>query len=143
MHRRGRSPGHPESSQPDPGDPKSWLRFVELDPFSPAWRRLGLGDVDLRSLQILICTAPTAGPLIVGTGGLRKLRFAPEHWHQGKRGAVRVYYAFFQSAGLVALIFAHAKSDAEALSASQRAQIKNLLREVERALETSNDRSHP
>lgn len=71
-------------------NPKEWLNFVELDPFTPAWKRLGLGDEDLRALQISICSWPDHGSVMSGTGGLRKIRFAPESWKTGLSGAARV-----------------------------------------------------
>ena len=116
-------------------DPKEWLNFVELDPFTPAWRRLGLGDHDLRALQIAICAWPDQAPVVPGTGGLRKLRFAPEGWKGGKSGAARVYYAYFPQFGLVALIYAHSKDDMEAIDAATKKEIRNLIQQVQRYLE--------
>lgn len=118
-----------------PDKPPHWLWFVELDPFPPAWKRLRLGDDDLRSLQISIVLLPELAPVIRGTGGVRKLRFAPRSWNTGKSGAVRVSYAYFPSHGLVALIFAHDKSQAESIPAGQRATLRALIADIQRFLD--------
>ena len=115
-------------------DPKQWLNFVELDPFAASWKRLGLGDSDLRLLQIAICAWPEHAPVMAGTGGLRKLRFAPGGWKGGKSGAARVYYAYFPEFGLVALIYAHAKDEMETIDAATRNEIKALIQQVHRYL---------
>lgn len=44
--------------------------------------------VDLQALERILIANPDAGDVIPGTGGLRKLRFAPPSWHTGKRGGV-------------------------------------------------------
>lgn len=119
-----------------PSDPEYWLHFVELDPFAPAWKRLGLGDPDLRDLQITICSNPEDAPVISGTGGLRKLRFAPRGWNTGKRGALRVYYAWFPDFGLIALIHAHAKNEMESITAAQKAAIRGLLLQIHEYLKS-------
>jgi hypothetical protein len=115
-------------------DPKFWLCFVELDPFGPAWKKLGLRDGDLRDLQISLCFSPSGSPIIQGTGGLRKLRFAPKSWKMGQSGAVRVYYVYFQKFGLIALVLAHAKNERESISESQKRQVKALIEEIESTL---------
>ena len=117
-------------------DPKEWLNFVELDPFAPSWKRLGLGDAELRALQIAICAWPDHAPVMAGTGGLRKLRFAPAVWKGGKSGAARVYYAYFPEFGLVALIYAHSKDDMETIDAATRNEVKALIQQVHRYLAT-------
>src|SRR3954470_16788599 len=70
------------------------LTLIQLTTFAAKWSKLGLTDEDLRSLEGLFLADPEAGDVIPGTGGLRKIRFAPPTWHTGKRGASRVIYAF-------------------------------------------------
>jgi len=115
-------------------EPREWLNFVELDPFTVAWKRLGLEDEALRALQIAICMQPTAAPVMSGTGGLRKMRFAPAAWRTGQSGAARVYYSYFPDYGLVALIYVHTKSGMEAIDDRTKKVIKGLIVEIERFL---------
>jgi hypothetical protein len=71
--------------------PDQFLHFVELDEFRDDWQKLGLDvEDDLLALQLRLMRDPAEGDLIVGTGGLRKLRFAPS----GVRPASAVEYAF-------------------------------------------------
>lgn len=68
-------------------EPAELLHFIELRAFTEAWdHHLGLGDDELTALQILIMMQPKGAPVVAGTGGLRKLRFAAES--QGTGNAV-------------------------------------------------------
>ena len=61
-------------SYPSTGiNPSDWLRFVQLDPFTRKWTKLGLGDDDLRALEIFIMSASDRAPVVRGSGGLRKI----------------------------------------------------------------------
>jgi len=61
--------------------------FVMMPEFDRQWKLRGLNDNDLKRLQEYLLLEPTAGKVINGTGGLRKIRFAFEG--QGKSGSVR------------------------------------------------------
>lgn len=50
--------------------------FVELPSFRHEWLSMGLTDEDLKQLQIELLANPTVGAAMVGTGGVRKMRFA-------------------------------------------------------------------
>jgi hypothetical protein len=65
------------------------LVFVELTPFV-RFREQHWADDELRALQRFLLVTPTAGDVIRGTGGLRKLRWAGSG--RGKRGGARVIY---------------------------------------------------
>src|SRR5437763_267871 len=65
------------------------LTLVQLSSFVAKWRRIGLTDEDLQSLEEILLRDPESGDLIPGTGGLRKVRFGPPSMHRGKRGATR------------------------------------------------------
>jgi hypothetical protein len=69
-----------------------------------------------------------------GTGGLRKLRFAPPSWHIGKSGATRVGYAHFPEHDAVFLIVIYSKGEKDNLSQDQRNQMKSLLGRIEQSL---------
>ncbi len=110
------------------------LAFVELRPFQEAWRALRLSDDDLIDLQNVILAAPQRHPVLSGAGGLRKLRFAPTSWAKGKRGAVRVGYAYLASYGIILLVIAYDKSQKEDLSAGEKKTIRRLLERIEKDL---------
>src|SRR5438132_13767829 len=110
--------GQPPSPQTFP--PEELLTFIELRPFTRRWQQLGLDDTDLQALQLLIMIRPKAGDVIAGTGGVRKLRFAPPQWRLGKRGALRVCYAYVEQAGTIVLGLVYAKGENDDLSSKEK-----------------------
>ena len=68
--------------------------FVALPSFLSGWKALGLDEPDLRRLELELLDDPKAGPVMVGTGRARKVRFA--FAHRGKSGSVRVIYVDFE-----------------------------------------------
>jgi hypothetical protein len=111
--------------------PEDLLRFVELKPFTDGWNDLKLNDDDLMALQIMIMLNPKGCPVVNGTGGLRKLRFAPARWHTGKSGAARVCYAYLQTYGTVLLLIAYAKNEKDNLTPDEKKTIRSLLTRIE------------
>jgi hypothetical protein len=93
-----------------------------------------LNDDDLRALQIAIMTDPNRPPVISGTGGLRKLRFAPERWTSGKSGAARVCYVYFAEFSMALLAIAFSKNEKENLSRAERNQIKKVVDRIRQEL---------
>ena len=67
--------------------------FVEVPLFTKRWKEIGLGDDELRALQIMLLKDPESGPVMEGTGGIRKVRFSLEN--RGKSGGIRVCYTDF------------------------------------------------
>ncbi len=103
--------------------------FIEAHGFADDWNRLKLSDEDLSTLQIGIMANPTSAPVIPGTGGLRKLRFAPARWSKGKSGAVRVCYVYFKEFGIVLLVIAYAKSKRDDIPAAQKKSLRRFIQE--------------
>lgn len=52
--------------------------FVELPIFRFRWEAMGLDDDDLARLQRELLEDPKIGPVMQGTGGVRKMRFVFE-----------------------------------------------------------------
>lgn len=103
------------------------MLFVELEGFSDDWAALNLTLDGLFELQNAIRANPAGFPVIPGTGGLRKLRFAPLRSSKGKRGGVRVCYAYFPAREAVLLVWAYPKSQKENLSAQEKKAIRAYL----------------
>lgn len=112
--------------------PEDLLRFVELKPFTDGWKDLKLNDDDLAALQILIMLNPNGSPVVDGTGGLRKIRFAPARWQTGKSGAVRVGYVYLQEYGTVLLVIAYSKNEKDNLTPDEKKAIRSLLGRIKR-----------
>ena len=101
--------------------------FVELPPFEH-YRAEYLDDDGFQRLQRLLMLNSEAGPLIPGTGGLRKLRFGDERRGKGKRGGLRVIY-YWWDVGLQFWLFTiYDKDEMADLSKSQREMLKQMIK---------------
>lgn len=71
--------------------------FVELPSFE-RYRAQYLDDDAFRGLQNVLMCSPTAGAVIRGTNGLRKIRFSfnDRRRGKGKRGGLRVIYYWWE-----------------------------------------------
>lgn len=107
--------------------------FVEVPLFTKRWKEIGLSDGELRNLQLMLLKDPEAGPVIEGTGGIRKVRFPMEN--RGKSGSVRVCYTDFAEYEITYLITAFTKKEQENLTNEEKSVLKKLvktLRDAER-----------
>jgi len=100
--------------------------FIEVPLFTKRWKEIGLGDDDLLALQIMLLKDPASGPVMEGTGGIRKVRFPIEN--RGKSGSVRVCYADFEEYEVTYLITAFTKNEQENLTDSEKAVLKKLVK---------------
>lgn len=106
--------------------------FIQTDEFFKNWERLGLTDDDLRRLELEIMKNPQVGPVIQGTGKLRKMRFAFEN--KGKSGSSRVCYVDFLIHETVYLITVYSKNEKDNLSKAERNEIKKFIDILEKRL---------
>ncbi len=53
--------------------------FIEVPLFTKRWKEIGLNYRELRSLQMMLLKDPESGPVMEGTGGIRKVRFPLEN----------------------------------------------------------------
>ena len=105
------------------------LKFTELPDFTARCRREGLVDADLRALQNLLLANPDVGPVMAGTGGLRKLRYGRAG--RGKSGDVRVAYAHFPRYATVVFVAVFGKSDQANLTAAEKAVARRITPALE------------
>ncbi|HET6249144.1 MAG TPA: hypothetical protein VFE47_15730 [Tepidisphaeraceae bacterium] len=103
--------------------------LMQTPGFTRLWRAERMGDDDLRSLETLIMTDPLASPVMRGTGGLRKIRFAPPSRGKGKSGSMRVGYAQFPDYGLILLVTLFMKKDDANLSRRDQNVVAAFLAE--------------
>ena len=84
-----------------------------------------LSDSEYAELQEALRENPELGPVIRGTGGVRKVR-----WRQhgrGKRGGVRVIYYAKVKDGVIWMLTLYAKNEAESIPASVLRKIKEEI----------------
>lgn len=100
--------------------------FIEVPLFTKRWKEIGLSDEDLLALQIMLLKNPEFGPVMEGTGGIRKVRFALEN--RGKSGSVRVCYTDFAEYEVTYLITAFTKNEQANLSDEEKNVLKKLVK---------------
>lgn len=105
--------------------------LIQLSGFKRLWDSQKLPDEDLQALEAAIMRNPAGPSVMKGTGGLRKIRFAPPSRGKGKSGSMRVGYAQFPEVGRIYLITLFLKKDTDNLSAADRAAIKKLLADLD------------
>ncbi len=93
--------------------------FIEVPLFSKRWKEIGLGEDELRVLQIMLLKDPVSGPIMEGTGGIRKVRFPLQN--RGKSGSVRVCYTDFAEYEVIYLITAFQKRVRKILQRKKKA----------------------
>ena len=102
--------------------------FIEVPLFSKRWAEIELGDDELLSLQIMLLKDPQSGPVMEGTGGIRKVRFPFEH--RGKSGSVRVCYTDFEEYEVTYLITAFTKDEKDNLTKEEKNVLKKLVKSL-------------
>lgn len=102
--------------------------FHHFEAFTAKWKRLKLTDEDLQALEEQVAANPDAGDVMSGTGGLRKVRFAPPSWHTGKSGASRVCYVHVVRADAIGLMVIFAKNEKPNLSAEDKARVATTVK---------------
>jgi hypothetical protein len=110
-----------------PFRPEEWPRFVRFPSFTREWERFGLDDADLQALELEILKDPTRAPVLQGTGGLRKIRFAGLRAARGKSGAYRICYVHFPEFGTIALAVVFGKNEKDNLNQADRCAISAVI----------------
>lgn len=125
-------------------NPEDLLTFIQMDGFSDDWEEeLGFEDTDLQALEIMIMVAPTGPPIVPGTGGLRKIRFARSERNVGKSGGARVCYVYFEEWKIVLLVVAYGKNEKDDLDPDEKRAIRALIQREEVAFSRTRGKSPP
>ena len=98
------------------------MLFIETNIFTQQAAAL-LDDEDLRGLQNLLLEKPDRGPVVAGTGGLRKLRFALP-------GRARVIYYWQNDQDRIFLFLIYPKGAKDDLTSKEKTILKQLVKEL-------------
>jgi hypothetical protein len=98
--------------------------IVETSVFTRRVRAL-LADEEYRNLQVALVNRPNSGPVIPGSGGLRKVRWALSG--RGKRGGVRVIYYWAVKQEQLLMLFIFAKNERDDLSPDQLKSLRAIV----------------
>ena len=100
--------------------------FIESPAFTADVKEL-LSDEEYGALQDYLVGRPAAGPIITGTGGLRKVRWAVEG--RGKRGGARVIYYHVVAESQIRMILIYRKGIKDDLTPKEKAVLRKLNEE--------------
>jgi hypothetical protein len=92
-----------------------------------------LNEEERVAMEFFIACAPEDHPVIPGTGGFRKARWARSG--RGKSGGLRVVYFFLARPGRIYIASVYAKSRKENLSAVDRRILDRLAAQIKKGAE--------
>ena len=90
-----------------------------------------LNEEERLAMEFFIASAAEDHPVIPGTGGFRKARWA--RCCQGKSGGFRVVYFFLAEPGRVYMTAIYAKSRKDTLSAADQKVLAKLAAQIKKA----------
>jgi len=86
-----------------------------------------LSAEEYRKLQMALILHPGMGPIIPGSGGLRKVRWSIGG--RGKSGGVRTIYYWAVAADQILMLFLYAKNEQEDLTPDQLKVLRKIVEE--------------
>jgi len=98
--------------------------ILETSVFTRQVQKL-LTEDEYKELQFELVDRPDLGPIIPGSGGLRKVRWAGRG--RGKRGGVRVIYYWAVAQERILMLLIYAKSDQDDLSREQLQVLRKIV----------------
>ena len=90
-----------------------------------------LNEEERMAMEFFIACAPKDHPVMPGSGGFRKARWARRG--KGKSGGLRVVYFFVAELGRIYMAAIYAKSRKETLSAADRNVLARLAAQIKKA----------
>lgn len=90
-----------------------------------------LNEEERLAMEFYIACAPEDHPVIPGSGGFRKARWARRG--KGKSGGFRAIYFYLAEPGRIYMFAIYAKSRKEALSAADRNVLAKLAAQIKKA----------
>lgn len=100
--------------------------IIETSIFTRQVKKL-LNDDAYRELQIALAERPDMGAIMVGSGGIRKVRWAAPG--RGKRGGVRVIYYWAVEQDQLLMLLMYPKSERDDLSQEQVQILRKIVEE--------------
>ena len=105
------------------------LTFVETTTFTGQITGL-VSDEDYAAFQTQLSLLPDKGRLLVGCGGVRKVRMAAKG--KGTSGGARVLYLYLPNRHLIYLLYLFTKGEAENISAVGKKAVRQIAEQIKR-----------
>ena len=90
-----------------------------------------LSEEARKEMETAIVAAPDAAPVIRGTAGIRKLRWAGSG--RGKRGGIRVIYFWHAVPEAIYMLTAYAKGRQDDITATDKKALSRLVSTIKQA----------
>lgn len=113
--------------------PDQYRTFYALPSFVRDSRALGMTDRDELAMMAELMNRADDYPVVPGSGGLQKMRFALPSRKTGKRGSCRVYYSHLKRFGVILLVAIFGKNEKSDLTKTQLA----ILTKISHLIETN------
>ena len=101
------------------------MELIETSTFTRQIASL-LSDDEYREFQVRIAANPELGDLIVGGGGIRKVRVALGS--RGKSGGARIIYYWAVREDVILLLYAYSKNRAADLTPKQVSKLASVVK---------------
>lgn len=98
--------------------------IIETSVFTRQVQKLLTAD-EYKELQLALVERPDLGAIIVGSGGLRKVRWSSRG--RGKRGGVRIIYYWAVAQDRILMLLMYAKSEQDDLSREQIQALRSIV----------------
>lgn len=82
-------------------------------------------ESEIARLELSITERPDAHPVVAGTGGIRKARWARPG--MGKRGGVRAVYYYQTHAGIVYMLDIYAKNEKPDMTPADKRELRAIV----------------
>lgn len=106
------------------------MLFIEQPVFTKLLVEV-VSDDAYRAFQKELAAHPEKGPLVKGSGGLRKARLALPG--RGKSGGARVLYLYFPSHQTIVFYFLYTKGEMEDIPRAKMKEIKHEVQRIKKA----------
>ena len=103
------------------------LEFIETPTFTRLINKL-LDNDNYQRLQTELVKNPEKGALVIGGGGIRKIRWSLGKG-QGKSSGARIIYYYKNSKNQILMLFAYPKNIADNLTAKQKSVLNQIAKE--------------
>jgi len=108
------------------------LEFIEFPAFTTRLQALAKDHADdvLLEIQNDLLENPKRGPVVEGTGGVRKSRAADPSRGKGKSGGFRYLYYYIERDGQIFLLMVFSKNEQDDLTKPQKKILAGLIKEL-------------
>ena len=97
-----------------------------------------MDEVSKKSFIDYIAAHPLEGDVIVGAGGIRKIRWTGDS-HKGKRGGVRVIYYYYDQSVPIFLLTVYGKNQKENLTQDEKKMLRALIGKIVETYQENED----